>query len=165
MIWRIGIALLVAVAAVVAVIQWTAIDASPEIAQAKGFDTSPLAIETADGRRHDFVVEVARTPSQRAQGLMYRKSVAENAGMLFDYGRSQEVAMWMKNTFVPLDMLFIDKSGRIVNLAERAVPHSVQAISSAGEVRGVLELRGGTVSRLGVRRGDRVIHPIFGTGP
>ncbi len=128
------------------------------------FEKSPLSIETALGRV-DFVVEVAKTSSERAQGLMFRQSMAADAGMLFDYRRPRPVAMWMKNTYLPLDMLFIASDGRIVTIAERAVPRSLKAIPSGQTVRAALELNGGTVARLGIRPGDRVIHDIFDTTP
>jgi len=128
------------------------------------FVKSPLAIETADGKV-DFTVEVAVTPSQRAQGLMYRRKLAGDAGMLFDYGRTQPAAMWMKNTYIPLDMLFIAGDGRVVRIAERTVPQSLAVVGSGEPVRAVLELKGGSAARLGIKPGDRVRHEIFGTAP
>ena len=92
---------------------------------------------------------------------MYRRKLAPDAGMLFDYKTPQRVSMWMKNTFIPLDMIFIAADGRIVNIAERTVPQSKTVISSQGKIRGVLEINGGTVARLGIKPGDRVRHPIF----
>ena len=121
---------------------------------------SSVSIETAAGE-HRFTVEVAATVSHRSRGLMYRRSLAPDAGMLFDYRQPQPVAMWMANTLIPLDMLFIGADGRIVNIAERTVPQSRMPIPSAGTVRAVLELNGGTVDRLGIRPGDRVKHAIF----
>ena len=125
------------------------------------FETSALTIVLGDDRRHDFAVEVARTPDQLAYGLMFRQRLAANAGMLFDYRPPQPVSMWMKNTMIPLDMLFVDAAGRIVQIAQRAVPHSTALIASDGPVRAVLELNGGTVARLGIAVGDRLRHPIF----
>jgi uncharacterized protein len=116
----------------------------------------------AGSGRHVFHVEIAATPEQMAQGLMYRKSLAPDAGMLFDYGSPQPASFWMKNTLIPLDMIFIAPDGRILNIHERAVPGSLDPIPSAGPVRGVLEVNGGTASRLGIKPGDRVLHPIFG---
>jgi hypothetical protein len=81
--------------------------------------------------------------------------------MLFDFKTDRPVAMWMRNTRIPLDMLFIARDGRVANIAERAVPFSEQTIPSAGPVRAVLELAGGTASRLGIKPGDRVVHPMF----
>ncbi len=125
------------------------------------FERSPLVIESG-GKRLKFTVEIADTDERRALGLMYRTALAADAGMLFDFKRDEDVAMWMRNTRIPLDMLFIDRTGGIVNIAERAVPFSETTISSAAPVRAVLELNGGTAARLGLKPGDRVIHPIFG---
>ncbi len=125
------------------------------------FEHAELTIESG-GKRIPFKVEIADTDERRALGLMYRTTLAADAGMLFDFRRDEDVAMWMRNTRIPLDMLFIDRTGRIVNIAERAVPFSEATISSAAPVRAVLEVNGGTAARLGLRPGDRVIHPIFG---
>ena len=120
-----------------------------------------LAIVTSKGR-HVFKVELAADDASRTRGLMHRRSLAPDAGMLFDYGREVPgVAMWMRNTLIPLDMLFIKADGRILNIHERAIPHDLTSISAKGPVRAVLELNGGTVSRLGVRPGDRIEHPLF----
>jgi uncharacterized membrane protein (UPF0127 family) len=125
------------------------------------FPTGELTIETAKGP-HKFDVELATTPAQLEQGLMFRRSLPPDAGMLFDFGTPSPVSMWMKNTFIPLDMLFIDAHGRIINIAERTVPGSLAAVSAAAPARAVLELNGGTAARLGIRPGDRVLFPIFG---
>lgn len=124
------------------------------------FETSALTIQTKT-RSHKLDVEMARTPEQLAFGLMFRRSLPANAGMLFDYGRPQVVAMWMKNTFIPLDMVFIDEKGVVAHIAQRAVPQSLRTISSITPVRAVLELNGGTVARLKIEKGDRVNHRIF----
>jgi len=125
------------------------------------FEHSELTIESG-GKRIPFKVEIADTDERRALGLMYRTSLAADAGMLFDFKHDEDVAMWMRNTAIPLDMLFIDRTGRIVNIAQRAVPYSEATISSAAPVLAVLELNGGTAARLGLKAGDRVIYPIFG---
>ena len=117
---------------------------------------------TAKGR-HRFKLEMALTEKQQQRGLMFRRSLAPDAGMLFDYGSPQIITMWMRNTLIPLDMIFIGADGRIINIAERAVPGSLTAIASAGAARAVLEVNGGTASRLGIKPGDRVRHAIFGT--
>jgi uncharacterized membrane protein (UPF0127 family) len=96
------------------------------------------------------------------QGLMFRKNLAPNAGMLFDYRAPSMAAMWMKNTLIPLDMLFVDQQGRIINIHERAVPGSLDPIAAAAPARAVIELNGGTAAHLGIKPGDRVIFPIFG---
>ena len=125
----------------------------------------PLAIVTRDGKRHEFQVEVARTPEQQEVGEMFRTAVPEDGGMLFDWGAPRESAMWMRNTLIPLDMLFIAADGRIHRIAERTVPHSLAPVDSRGPVRATLELAGGTAERLDLRVGDRVLHRIFGTAP
>lgn len=126
------------------------------------FARSEVTIATADGRRHLFHVEVATTADQQAYGLMFRRQLPPDAGMLFDYGHDRVVSMWMKNTLIPLDMVFIRGDGRIANIVERAVPGSLEPRSSEGRVRGVLELNGGTADRLGLKPGDRILHPSFG---
>ena len=93
---------------------------------------------------------------------MFRENLAADAGMLFDFGSSEKVAMWMKNTLIPLDMLFIKPGGIIANIASGTTPLSLAPVPSNGPVRGVLELKAGTAARLGIRPGDRVLHPIFG---
>lgn len=125
------------------------------------FERSTLTVQTASGL-HKFNIELAVAPDQLAFGLMYRRSLAADAGMLFDYGRPQKVAMWMKNTLIPLDMVFIDATGTVAHISERAVPQSLRTISSKVSVRAVLELNGGTVARLKIKKGDRIHHPIFG---
>ena len=110
------------------------------------------------------MVELADTGEERAIGLMFRRDLGPDRGMLFDYRRTQPVAMWMKNTYLPLDMLFIADDGRVVTIGEDSVPGSLDTIASAGPVRAVLEINAGTVARLGIAPADRVIHRIFGGG-
>lgn len=110
---------------------------------------------------HPFMVEIATTDQERAQGLMYRKELPEGRGMLFDFKRDQEVAMWMKNTYVSLDMIFIRADGRIARIAEHTEPLSTRIVSSGGPVRGVLEVVAGTARKLGIAPGDRVAHAMF----
>lgn len=125
------------------------------------FPTSELTIVGATGP-HRFKVELAETPAQMTQGLMFRTSLAPDAGMLFDYKQPTVATMWMRNTLIPLDMLFVNGQGRIVNIHERAVPQSLDVITATAPVRAVIELNGGTAARLGIGPGDRVIYPIFG---
>jgi hypothetical protein len=125
-----------------------------------GIAKEPLSIETTAGA-HAFTVEMATTSDQQATGLMHRRAMAADAGMLFVYPSGSRVAMWMKNTLIPLDMLFIGPAGRITHIAERTVPMSTELIGSNGPVRAVLELNAGTASRLGIKVGDRVRHPVF----
>ncbi|HKO09743.1 MAG TPA: DUF192 domain-containing protein [Alphaproteobacteria bacterium] len=136
--------------------------AMPDLARAAELPKGPLVIKTADGVEHRFTVEVATTDAEREQGLMFRAAMAPDAGMLFDFKEAEPVAMWMKDTYLPLDMLFIARDGRIVHIAERTVPFSLTTISSGEPVLAVLELNSGTASRLKIKPGDRVIHPIFG---
>ncbi len=128
------------------------------------FDMEPLEIESG-GVRHQFTVEMALTPAQQMQGLMFRQTMEGDAGMLFVHERVRYASMWMKNTFLPLDMLFIEDTGRISHIVERTVPQSLETISSRGPVLAVLELNAGTVARLGIGAGDRVLHTAFGAGP
>jgi len=125
----------------------------------------PLVIVTRDGKRHAFRVEMAVEPQHQMIGLMFRERVGPEEGMLFDWGSPRESAMWMRNTLVPLDMIFIAADGRIHRIAERTVPLSLATVESRGPVRATLELAGGTAERLGLRVGDRVLHRIFGTAP
>ena len=126
------------------------------------YTKSSLVIDTAAGPQR-FTVELALTPEQQQQGLMFRQSLAADAGMLFDFVGTRPAAFWMKNTLIPLDMLFIAADGHIADYHERAVPLSEATIESKVPVRAVLELNGGTVARLGIHRGDLVHHAIFGT--
>lgn len=123
--------------------------------------TEPLQI-FAKSAIHNFTVEVARTMPELTQGLMYRKSLANDGGMLFDFGDdSQPRAMWMKNTLIPLDILFLASDGRIVKIA-RGKPKSEAVIDSDNQpIRAVLELKGGATKRLGIAVGDRVMNPLF----
>ena len=122
-------------------------------------DTVSLATRSA---HHRFTVEIARTSDEMRHGLMFREHLAPDHGMLFLYDEDQIASFWMKDTLIPLDLLFIDRSGRIVRIHERAVPLSTAIISSREPVRAVLEVNGGTARRLGIEIGDRVIHPALG---
>ncbi len=132
-----------------------AADSGPTQGQAE-LAKQPLTIVGADGRRHAFTVEMAATPEQQETGLMFRTAVAPDSGMLFDWGTSRRSEMWMKNTLVPLDMLFIAQDGTVTHIAENTVPRSLAVIDGRAPVRATLELAGGTAERLGLRVGDRV---------
>ncbi len=123
-------------------------------------DQSTLEIVTKNGV-HVFSVEVAANDADRQKGLMFRKELPEGKGMLFDFKQDQDISMWMRNTYIPLDMLFINSDGRIRRIAENTVPFSERTIPSGGPVRGVLEVIAGTAKKLGIAPGDRVAHPIF----
>lgn len=131
-------------------------------AGAEGLPRAALVVTGGDGRTHRFEVEVASSPAEQALGLMHRAAVPEGTGMLFDFGTPRLVSMWMKDTLVPLDMLFIDKAGRVVKVAARTVPLSLDVIDSGMPVRAVLELAGGTAARLGIGPGAVVAHQAFG---
>jgi uncharacterized membrane protein (UPF0127 family) len=122
---------------------------------------SSLTIVTGQGAQA-FRVELATTPDEMELGLMFRQSLAPDAGMLFVYRSEQQVAFWMKNTVIPLDMLFIAGDGRIRRIVERTIPLSTTPIPSVDEVRAVLELNGGTAARLGIKPGDVVQSPALG---
>ncbi|HEV2187413.1 MAG TPA: DUF192 domain-containing protein [Stellaceae bacterium] len=125
------------------------------------FKTSELTITTAIGP-HKFTIELALSGPQMEQGLMFRRNLAPDAGMLFDFGAPANVTMWMKNTLIPLDMLFLDNSGRIIDIHERAVPQSLDTIAASGPTRYVIEVNGGTAERLGIKIGDRASSPYIG---
>jgi len=126
----------------------------------ENFATSELTVQTAGGPQK-FAIELALSDAQMEQGLMFRRSMPANAGMLFDFKHPTNVTMWMKNTLIPLDMLFLDNSGRIIDIHERAVPYSTDIIASRVPSRYVIELNGGTVARLGIKPGDQVTSPYF----
>ncbi|MBR0700939.1 DUF192 domain-containing protein [Bradyrhizobium diazoefficiens] len=122
----------------------------------------PLEIVTKNGVQV-FSVEMATTEEEKQTGLMYRKELADGKGMLFDFNPEQEISMWMKNTYVSLDMIFIGANGRILRIAENTEPLSTRIISSKGPARAVLEVVAGTAQKYGIRPGDRVGHPLFGS--
>ncbi len=123
-------------------------------------ELEPLEIVTKSGVQV-FSVELAKTDKERETGLMYRKELADGRGMLFDFTPEQQVSMWMKNTFIPLDMIFIRADGRILRIAENTEPQSTKIISSGGLAKGVLEVIAGTARKYGIAPGDRVAHPLF----
>jgi uncharacterized protein len=120
----------------------------------------PLEIATKSGVQV-FSVEMATTDKERETGLMYRKELPDGKGMLFDFSPEQQISMWMKNTYVSLDMIFIRADGRILRIAENTEPMSTKIISSGGLAKGVLEVVAGTAQKYGIAPGDRVAHPLF----
>lgn len=146
---------------------------SGRLAQAQGqgagrlppvtFPQSRLVVETDDGRRIPFIVDIATTSKQRVRGLMYRDSLAADAGMLFVWEQPAFQTMWMKNTLIPLDMLFIDQHGVIVQVVANTTPRSLEQIASPEPVLGVLEINAGTARLMAIEPGDRVLHPFLGT--
>jgi len=127
---------------------------------ARALETSTLEIASKTGV-HTFTVELAQTEAERAKGLMFRKELPEGQGMLFDFKKDQDVAFWMENTYIPLDMIFIRGDGTIARIEQNTTPLSTRNIPSGGPVRGVLEVIAGTVKKLGIAPGDKVAHPIF----
>jgi uncharacterized membrane protein (UPF0127 family) len=124
-----------------------------------------LVIVGRDGTRHEFNVEMAVKPEQQTTGEMFRTAIAPDGGMLFDWGFTRPSPMWMRNTLVPLDMVFINPDGSIRAIAEDTTPRSLAPIDSHGPVRATLELAGGTTARLDIRVGDSVQQRIFGNAP
>jgi uncharacterized membrane protein (UPF0127 family) len=122
---------------------------------------SELSIETADGPLA-FTVELADEPQEIQTGMMFRHSIGEMEGMLLDMGRPRVALIWMRNTLIPLDIIFIDESGRIIDIAANATPLSEDLLSSGRQARGVLEIGGGRATELGIENGNLVRHAIFG---
>ena len=120
-----------------------------------------MVLISASGE-HRFVVELALADEEKTRGLMFRTEMAANEGMLFDFGRDAPVAMWMQNTILSLDMIFIRSNGTIARVAERTTPFSTDTIPSREPVRFVLEVPAGTAQRIGLQRGDRVRHILLG---
>ena len=127
---------------------------------AQAASIQPLEIATKSGVRV-FSVEMATTEEEKQTGLMYRKELADGKGMLFDFSPEQQISMWMKNTYISLDMIFIRADGRILRIAENTEPLSTKIISSGGLAKGVLEVIAGTAQKYGIQPGDRVAHPLF----
>jgi uncharacterized protein len=130
--------------------------------QAKPLPVSPSGLEQVQltiksaAKAHEFVVEVARTPEQQERGLMFRQSLGDNQGMIFPYDPPQVASFWMKNTLIPLDMIFIRPDHTIARVADNTVPLSLEPVSAGESVAAVLEIRGGRAAELGVKAGDKV---------
>ncbi|MGH6868918.1 MAG: DUF192 domain-containing protein [Methylocella sp.] len=120
-----------------------------------------LQIVTASGT-HEFSVEVMRSGPQLERGLMFRRFLPQERGMLFDFATERPVMMWMKNTYLPLDMIFIGRTGKVVGLAENTEPLSEKIIPSGAPAYAVLEVNAGTAARIGLKIGDSIRHPLFG---
>ncbi len=123
--------------------------------------TQKLVIVGKNGVKHDFQVEIASTPQEQEMGLMFRTKMAPDHGMLFEMNQTAPVVFWMKNTLIPLDMLFVAPDGIIKHIHANAVPKDLTAIPSDGPVSGVIEINGGRAKALGIAVGDRVLHPYF----
>jgi len=138
----------------------TVLIARPAQAQEAKVALEPLSIVTASGP-HKFSVEVMRTDAERERGLMFRRYLPPDRGMLFNFDFEQPVIMWMKNTYLPLDMIFMDRSGRVVSIAADTEPLSEKIIPSGAPVYAVLEVNAGTSARIGLKVGDHVYNEIF----
>jgi len=132
--------------------------AADEPQSVKPFEALTIVTQTG---RHPFQVEVVRKPEELARGLMFRRSLPQDQGMLFDFGENRHISMWMRNTYIPLDMIFIAPNGRVVNVAENTEPLSETPVPSEGPALAVLEVNAGTAQRLQLRAGDRIEHPMF----
>lgn len=152
---RIGGRLMMSLAAAFAVLVTLCINPA---ARAASFQ--PLEIATKSGVQV-FSVEMATTEEEKQNGLMHRKELPDGKGMLFDFSPEQQISMWMKNTYISLDMIFIRADGRILRIAENTEPLSTKIISSGGLAKGVLEVIAGTAQKYGIQPGDRVAHPLF----
>ena len=124
------------------------------------FPTEIVKVKTASGEFF-FKTEIATTLAQRQQGLMFRKTMAPDNAMVFQWRRPQLVSMWMKNTYIPLDMVFIRSSGQVANIAANTIPHDLTPVSSCGAVIAVMELRAGTAARINLRPGDMIFLPVY----
>jgi uncharacterized protein len=149
----------------VAIISFGALVMSGAFAENEEYKSSlpveKLVIETKEGKQHTFNVEIAYKPVDVQLGLMYRKSMEKDHGMLFEIDEEKEVSFWMKNTYIPLDLIFVAKDGRIVNVHREAQPNDLRSIPSVEPVTGVVEINGGLAEKLGIGVGDRVLHPYF----
>jgi uncharacterized protein len=137
--------------------------AQPEIEPLSAFPQSLLAVRTGSGNVINFKIWTADTPARDQQGLMFQRSMDLHAGMLFVFPKNERVSMWMKNTYIPLDMLFMNRRGIIEYIAANTTPFSEAIIGPSAPEYAVLELNGGACERLGIKVGDSVIHPSFKT--
>ncbi len=142
-----------------AALLWICVVVGPALAQEPG-PAFGYVVQTKHGPV-ELKLELADDGTERARGLMFRKSLPEHGGMLFDFGAEQPVAMWMRNTYIPLDMLFVDMAGRVVHIARETTPLSEATITADRPVRGVIELAGGEAARLGIEPGDLVSRRLF----
>jgi hypothetical protein len=127
----------------------------------EGAPVETLVIQTQSGTKYSFKVEIADTPEKNEQGLMFRTAMPADHGMLFELGAEGNVAFWMKNTLIPLDIIFVGRKGNIVRIAENATPESLAPIPAGAPVTGVIEFNGGIAAKMGLKPGDKVIHPFF----
>ena len=142
-----------------ALVSWIGL-AAPGGSSVNAAEFQPLEIATKSGVKV-FSVEMATTEEEKTTGLMYRKHLPDGQGMLFDFSPAQRVSMWMKNTYISLDMIFIGPDGRVLRIAENTEPFSTRIIPSRGLAKGVLEVIAGTAKKYGIAPGDQVAHPLF----
>jgi len=124
-------------------------------------EPKPLTIVTAEGS-HEFLVDEAKTLDQQARGMMWRDSMGEDTGMIFEFEEPKIATIWMKNTAIPLDILFVRSNGKILKIEHSHKPYTHRSASSEAVIAGVVELKGGESKKRGIRPGDTVIHPFFG---
>ena len=124
------------------------------------FQKSSLTIQTKDSE-YIFNIEIAVTEKERSRGLMYRKELKQTEGMLFLYPEKQIIKMWMKNTLIPLDMIFINNNGKIIDIFKMTIPKDLTPIGPDVKLKGVLEINGGLTSYLNINKGDFIIHPTL----
>ena len=129
-------------------------------ARAEVLEKQPLTFLSSAGK-HRITVEVADTDQERSTGLMFRRSIGDEEGMIFIYPQDEPISMWMKNTYISLDMIFVRSDGTIQRIASDTEPFSEQTISSGANVRAVIEMKAGSAKRLGIKPGDKVEHPAF----
>jgi len=127
-------------------------------------DTGTLVLKTDSGD-HSYTVEVATTLGEQAKGLMFRRSLPQSQGMIFLYDPPREIGMWMRNTYIPLDMIFIDAKNRVHRIATHTEPFSTDIIPSGGAVAAVLELNAGQADKIGLKPGDEVVYPGLAGAP
>ena len=137
-----------------------AVNATVKTVKAEQLKVEIVKVKSAKGEYY-FNTEIAKTDREREKGLMYRQSLARDAAMLFLWDTDRPIQMWMKNTNIPLDMVFIRSDGKIANIAHKTIPHSRRLLSSKGQVRAVLELSAGTAEKIGLAEGNRVFHRVF----
>jgi uncharacterized membrane protein (UPF0127 family) len=146
--WRAWLPLAVVACVAVAVVVALFVEPSRAV-----YHPDRITLTTATGD-HAFTVEWATTPAERSQGLMYRETMAEDHGMVFDFGQEQPVSFWMRNTVLSLDMVFIHADGTVYRIERDTEPYSLTPIPSGADVRYVLEVLGGTSERIGLKPGD-----------
>jgi len=134
------------------------------LAPAVAESTGSLVLKTGSGD-HTYTVEIADTPGEKARGLMFRRSLPQDRGMIFLYDPPQRAAMWMRNTYIPLDMIFITEQGTVLRIEANTEPFSTDVIEAGGITKAVLELNAGEAARIGLKPGDEVIFPGLGPTP